>query len=50
MTNPSDHQQAYPSQQLAAKIAAGDLSEDQGQINAARRLDDLIDKLCRAQS
>ena len=50
MTNPSDHQQAYPSRQLAAKIAVGDLSEDQAQMIAARRLDDLIDKLCRAQS
>ena len=29
MTNPSDHQQAYPSRQLATKIAVGDLSEDQ---------------------
>ena len=36
MTNPSDHQQAYPSHQLAAKIAAGDLSDDQAQeIEAA---------------
>ena len=50
MTNPSDHQQTYLSHQLAAKIAAGDLSEDQAQTIAARRLDDLIDKLCRAQS
>ena len=29
MTNPSDHQQAYLSCQLATKIAVGDLSEDQ---------------------
>ena len=50
MTNPSDHQQAYPSHQLATKIAAGDLTEDQAQMTAARRLDDLIDKLCRRQS
>ena len=50
MNNPSDHQQAYPSRQLATKIAVGDLSEDQAQIIAARRLDDLTDKLCRAQS
>ena len=50
MTNPSDHQQAYPSRQLATKIASGDLTEDQAQMTAARRLDDLIDKLCRRQS
>ena len=50
MTNPSDHQQAYPSRQLATKIAVGDLSEDQAQMIAARRLDDLSDKLCRTQS
>ena len=50
MTNPSDHQQAYLSRQLAMKIAVGDLSEDQAQMIAARRLDDLSGKLCRAQS
>ena len=44
MTNLSDHQQAYPSRQLATKIAAGDLTEDQAQMTAARRLDDLIDE------
>ncbi len=50
MTNPSDRQQAYPTRRLAAKIAAGDFTEDQAQMAAATRLDDLIDNLCRRQS
>ena len=47
MTSPSDRQQAYPSRHLAAKIAAGEFTEDQAQMAAATRLDDLIDNLCR---
>ena len=50
MNNSSDYYQAYPSRQLAANIAAGDFTEDQAQMTAARRLDDLIDKLCWRQS
>ena len=50
MTSPSDHQQAYPSRRLAAKIAAGDFAEDKAQTVAAMRLDDLIDNLCRRHS
>ena len=50
MTNPSDHQRAYPSRRLVAKIAADGFTEDQAQMAAATRLDDLIDKLCRRQS
>ena len=50
MTSPSDRQQAYPTRHLAAKIAAGDFTEDQAQMAAATRLDDLIDNLCRHQS
>jgi cell division protein ZapE len=50
MTSSSDHQQALPSRRLAAKIAAGDFTEDQAQMVAAKRLDDLIDSLCSRQS
>ena len=50
MTSPSDHQKAYPSGRLAAKIAAGDFTEDQTQMVAAKRLDELIENLCRRQS
>ena len=50
MIIPSDCQQAYPSRRLAAKIAAGDFTEDQAQMVAAKRLDDLIENLCRRQS
>jgi len=50
MTSPSDHQQTFPSRRLAAKIAADGFTEDQAQIAAATRLDDLIDRLCRCQS
>ena len=50
MTSPSDRQQAYPTRRLAAKIAARDFTEDQAQMAAATRLDDLIDNLCRRQS
>ena len=50
MTSPSDQQQAYPSRRLAAKIAAGDFTEDKAQTVVAMRLDDLIDNLCRRQS
>ena len=50
MTSPSDRQQAYTSRHLAAKIAAGDFTEDHAQMAAATRLDDLIDNLCRRQS
>ena len=50
MTSPSDQQQAYPSRRLAAKIAAGDFTEDQAQMAAAKRLDELVETLCRRQS
>jgi len=46
MTSPSDRQKAYPSRHLATKIAAGDFTEDQAQIFAAKRLDNLIDNHC----
>jgi cell division protein ZapE len=44
-----DHAEAYPSHQLAAKIASGELSEDVAQMAAAQRLDAVVDALCHAR-
>ena len=50
MSDPLNQPQLYPSQLLAVRIAAGDLSEDAPQLRAAKRLDELIDRLCHGMS
>lgn len=47
MTDRLEQPQLYPSYQLSASIAAGDLSEDAAQLRAVEKLDNLIDRLCK---